>query len=194
MTHRIQLSRAAGWRLPPGAVSVAAPTKWANPYRPAVRTPAANAEAVGAYRQHLREHPDLAAAARTELAGKDLACWCAPDLPCHADVLLEVAREPSPELPVACTLGPIDGRERWARWRALTREAPPVITRRDNILEASFPSDVDDELAALVAAEERCCSFVSWWSGTVNGRPTVRVTAKTDGSDGIAAVLGLFEV
>lgn len=26
-----------------------------------------------------------------ELAGKDLACWCALDAPCHADVLLEVA-------------------------------------------------------------------------------------------------------
>lgn len=26
-----------------------------------------------------------------ELAGKDLACWCEPDAPCHADVLLRVA-------------------------------------------------------------------------------------------------------
>lgn len=23
--------------------------------------------------------------------GRNLACWCAPDLPCHADVLLELA-------------------------------------------------------------------------------------------------------
>ena len=28
---------------------------------------------------------------RRELAGKTLACWRPPDLPCHADVLLEVA-------------------------------------------------------------------------------------------------------
>lgn len=28
---------------------------------------------------------------RDALAGRDLACWCAPDLPCHADVLLELA-------------------------------------------------------------------------------------------------------
>lgn len=28
---------------------------------------------------------------RRELAGKDLACWCPPGEPCHADVLLEVA-------------------------------------------------------------------------------------------------------
>lgn len=30
-------------------------------------------------------------AARQELRGKDLACWCAPGAPCHADVLLEIA-------------------------------------------------------------------------------------------------------
>jgi hypothetical protein len=28
---------------------------------------------------------------RAELAGKDLACWCRPTDPCHADVLLEIA-------------------------------------------------------------------------------------------------------
>ena len=28
---------------------------------------------------------------RAELAGKDLACWCAPGKMCHADVLLRVA-------------------------------------------------------------------------------------------------------
>ncbi len=88
---RVQLSRAAGWRLPPGAVSVAYPTKWANPFRPPARTPAANAAALDRYRQHLAGHPELVEAARTELAGKDLACWCAPELPCHADLLLVIA-------------------------------------------------------------------------------------------------------
>lgn len=28
---------------------------------------------------------------RRELAGRDLACWCPPGQPCHADVLLKVA-------------------------------------------------------------------------------------------------------
>lgn len=28
---------------------------------------------------------------RRELAGRDLACWCRLDQPCHADVLLELA-------------------------------------------------------------------------------------------------------
>ena len=34
----------------------------------------------------LPPRPDLAA-----LRGRDLACWCALDQPCHADVLLELA-------------------------------------------------------------------------------------------------------
>ncbi|WP_280186434.1 MULTISPECIES: DUF4326 domain-containing protein [Nocardia] len=28
---------------------------------------------------------------RAELRGKDLCCWCPPDQPCHADVLLQLA-------------------------------------------------------------------------------------------------------
>jgi hypothetical protein len=28
------------------------------------------------------------------LAGRDLACWCPLDRPCHADVLLEIANTP----------------------------------------------------------------------------------------------------
>jgi hypothetical protein len=29
--------------------------------------------------------------AKQTLKGKDLACWCRLDQPCHADVLLEIA-------------------------------------------------------------------------------------------------------
>jgi hypothetical protein len=36
-------------------------------------------------------HPHALAAIRRELRGKDLACWCKPGEPCHADVLLELA-------------------------------------------------------------------------------------------------------
>jgi hypothetical protein len=46
------------------------------------------AGAVAAYARYLDGRPDLVAAARQELAGKDLACWCRTGLPCHADVLL----------------------------------------------------------------------------------------------------------
>ncbi|MGA4726274.1 DUF4326 domain-containing protein [Micromonospora taraxaci] len=36
---------------------------------------------------------------RTHLAGKDLACWCPLDQPCHADVLLELASAPAETVP-----------------------------------------------------------------------------------------------
>jgi hypothetical protein len=47
-------------------------------------------EALRLYREHLGRHPELIAEARSELAGRDLACWCKPGEPCHADVLLEL--------------------------------------------------------------------------------------------------------
>jgi Domain of unknown function (DUF4326) len=30
------------------------------------------------FRRYLADHPELVEAARQELAGKDLACWCKP--------------------------------------------------------------------------------------------------------------------
>jgi len=44
------------------------------------------ADAVAAYAADLAEQPELVAAARRELAGVDVACWC-PIWPCHGDVL-----------------------------------------------------------------------------------------------------------
>lgn len=35
--------------------------------------------------------PPRLAEIRAELAGRDLACWCPLDQPCHGDVLLELA-------------------------------------------------------------------------------------------------------
>ncbi|WP_022699377.1 DUF4326 domain-containing protein [Euryhalocaulis caribicus] len=97
--RRIQLSRKKGWRLPEGAVSVARPHAFSNPYRignPHPKTGAAmtREDVIALFRERA-----LAPTAgflyrenvRRELAGKDLACWCPLDQPCHADVLLEIA-------------------------------------------------------------------------------------------------------
>lgn len=92
---RVQLSRRAGHRLPPNTVSVAAPSRYANPYRPARRTPEANREAVELFRTYLQRNPALVASAREELAGRNLACWCRPELPCHADVWLDLVNNPT---------------------------------------------------------------------------------------------------
>lgn len=99
--QRIQLRRTKGWRLPAGAVSVARPTRWGNPYR---MSPYVGAEkVVRDFERELRStllhpwaesHPlefRIMAESIGELRGHDLACWCPLDQPCHADVLLEVA-------------------------------------------------------------------------------------------------------
>lgn len=87
---RMQLSRSPGARLPANTVSVAAPTQWANPFRPAARSASANAAAVEQFREYLARNPRLVDQAREELAGLNLACWCAPHLACHADVWLSL--------------------------------------------------------------------------------------------------------
>lgn len=56
-------------------------------------------ECVGLFREYVTGQPDMLEyrhkprvdELRAELAGKDLACWCPLDQPCHADVLLELA-------------------------------------------------------------------------------------------------------
>ena len=89
---RVKLSRAAGWRMPANTVKVDRSTRWGNPFRPGEDGIETIEEAVRAYRQWLGKNSELERAARTELAGKNLACWCALDGPCHADVLLQLVR------------------------------------------------------------------------------------------------------
>ena len=88
MPRRVQLSRKPGWRKPPGAVVVSRPTRWGNPFPVATF---GREQAVALFRRYLADHPELVEAARQELAGKDLACWCKPGELCHADIWLEVA-------------------------------------------------------------------------------------------------------
>ena len=88
----MKLSRAAGWRMPANTVKVDRTTRWGNPFRAGEGGIETSEEAIRAYRQWLGRNPELKRAARTELAGRNLACWCALDGPCHADVLLQLAR------------------------------------------------------------------------------------------------------
>lgn len=56
---------------------------------------AAVEHAVGLFRTYAevtrRDHPEEFEAWIAPLRGRDLACWCPLDQPCHADVLLELA-------------------------------------------------------------------------------------------------------
>ena len=73
---------------PRGAVYVGRPSKWGTPLPLACEK---DREAVlQKYEAWLATQPALLEAAKKELKGRDLVCWCAPKA-CHADVLLRVA-------------------------------------------------------------------------------------------------------
>lgn len=106
MPQRIQLSRRKGWRIPENTVKVDRTTKWGNPFVPGKPAPcgptkgalvADKRHAFVLYRSLAPLNDELIAAARAELAGKNLACWCANENPyedvCHAAVLLELAND-----------------------------------------------------------------------------------------------------
>ena len=94
---RLQLSRRKGFDLQKlsreanglEAVVVARPTKWGSPFP--LKKESDRPKMIAKYRAYLNAHPSLRQAARKELAGKNLACWCAPNLACHAGVLLKIA-------------------------------------------------------------------------------------------------------
>jgi hypothetical protein len=107
---RIRLSRAKGWRLPEGAVNVARPGKWGNPF--IVGKDGGTRECVRLYVLLLGGYTCISGTASvaaqraaadavkddlSELKGKDLACWCSLDTKfCHAEVLLRMANARNP--------------------------------------------------------------------------------------------------
>lgn len=121
---RVQLKRTKGWRMPANTVVVTRGPgkKWGNPFKVGDivhRGPAysGRAEVVRDVPHALRLYRkwlfNLRSAAELHtLRGKNLACFCPLDQPCHADVLLELANpiEPSaildPSTQAADTLVP----------------------------------------------------------------------------------------
>ena len=121
--RRVRLSRTKGFRLPPNTVVVSRPSRWGNPFQVGgwfmvgdpnpqragfsmswcqasceeianrtpgkftlIRTPA---QAVEFFERLMKSSPrDVSA-----LRGKNLACWCPLDGPCHADTLLRIAND-----------------------------------------------------------------------------------------------------
>jgi hypothetical protein len=114
---RIQRKRTKGWRMPENAVYVGRPGRWGNPFPVSDKVPVELSLelfrdlCVGffspaklahltdqefhvvyqARQKWLRGAAHPLWEARTFLKGRDLACWCPLDQPCHADVLLEIA-------------------------------------------------------------------------------------------------------
>lgn len=106
---RLQLSRKRGFNLQEHsravngleAVKVDRTTKWGNPFRVGMEVPMIGRKvqdrrhAFSLYVGFAPLSEKLVQAAKEELRGKNLACWCADDR-CHATVLLTLA---NPALP-----------------------------------------------------------------------------------------------
>lgn len=112
MPIRVQRKRTKGWKMPPNTVSVTRPGIFGNPFLASECREAGyrgtdaeiSQRCVDAFRAWLgpswRINWDgpVSEYARARvlkniptLRGKNLACYCPLDQPCHADVLLEIA-------------------------------------------------------------------------------------------------------
>ena len=118
--RRVQRRRAKGWKMPANTVYVGRPTKWGNPWTIEGYYDAgysgtlevAREACIEEYRAWLTRTrsawsgyvpdthvrylngvlvPKDVSMIRASLRGKNLACWCPLDQPCHADVLLQLA-------------------------------------------------------------------------------------------------------
>jgi hypothetical protein len=69
-------------------IYIGRPSKWGNPF--VIGRDGTREEVIEKFHQYILGSPELYAAARSELRGKNLVCYCAP-LPCHGDILLEIA-------------------------------------------------------------------------------------------------------
>jgi len=84
--------------MPDGSVYVGRPTRWGNPWpvgRPGIDgevVPDAEA-AVARFKAAVdtKAYVPTSEEIRHVLRGRDLVCWCRPDQPCHADVLMAIA-------------------------------------------------------------------------------------------------------
>lgn len=121
---RVRMSRAKGAKLPPNTVVVARPSPWGNPF--VVGKHGTRAECVHLFKlmltgsicvskDHATSDAQLAYLKHAgtnleQLRGKNLACWCTLDGPCHADALLEIANHASmhftPDATIRAVLDP----------------------------------------------------------------------------------------
>lgn len=97
-----------------------------------------------------------------------------------------------PDVPVACSLEPVDLDDRVRQWLALAERAMIEKQNVANGVRLRYRSlaGVDTELTALAAAEKHCCAFADWTATTAGDEVLWNVTAE---GLGIEVVQLLFE-
>lgn len=112
---RVQRKRTKGWGMPENTVYVGRPSRWGNPFKVndfvklgsggngfmywKTTSEYASKEyenldtvekVLDVYERFIKAYPPKGI---EELRGKNLACWCPLDKPCHADVLLKISNQ-----------------------------------------------------------------------------------------------------
>lgn len=89
--------------MPPNTVSVCRRGRWGNPFLLTTFAGLTHADVVRSFTHWLKRDlshrsaencygkPPTTKEIKAALRGKNLACFCPPDKPCHADVLLRIA-------------------------------------------------------------------------------------------------------
>lgn len=71
-------------------VYIGRPSKWGNPF--VIGKNLDRSQAVAKFEEWIRTQPELMAAAKRELKGQNLICWCVP-FACHGHALMLIANE-----------------------------------------------------------------------------------------------------
>jgi Domain of unknown function (DUF4326) len=96
---RVQRKRIKGWKMPENTIYVGRPTKFGNPAKvgeiwltdfPPIEN---NQKAVYLFEDYFLNNLLLQEQAKSELKGKNLACFCNLNEPCHADILIKFVNE-----------------------------------------------------------------------------------------------------
>jgi hypothetical protein len=85
---RIQKKRTKGWRMPSNTVYVGRPTLFGN-----LHIYGSKNDVVELYKRDILDDKAFMDYIKSQLKGKNLACWCPLNQPCHADILLKIANE-----------------------------------------------------------------------------------------------------
>lgn len=83
-------------------VYIGRPSQWGNPFSHKPSSIAevkvdSREEAIECYKNYLIATPRLVEAAKKELKGKILGCWCSPQS-CHGEILAEIANSEDDEI------------------------------------------------------------------------------------------------
>lgn len=104
---RIQRKRSKGWKMPSNTIYVGRPNIFGNPFKVGINIKRSftsrgvvdvkfEIDNIGIcleYYKNWLEANSYDVIARERLKGKNVACWCPLDKPCHADILLKIANE-----------------------------------------------------------------------------------------------------